>query len=354
MRTLHLEGAPRAMGEAHGEALRDATRELAALRIANALAQARTYGGRDASEADLLRLAQACCAPWRRYDPDGFAELEGIARGADLSLEHVIASNGLTDLRDALAWGGEPDGEGCTAFLVQRDAAADGRLWCGQTWDLASDNAPFVVAVERRPREGPSTRCVTTAGCLSLMGLNEHGLALGTTNLRTRDAGPGVPYLGVIHRALRERSCAGAVEWIERAPRAGAHAYLVADAAGAAAAVECTGRLARVIPVERGFHVHTNHCLVPEHRALEGPVPLESSRARHARMTELLGARAGRLDEAALRGFLADGCGALAICRDGFDGISTNAAWVACPELPRAVACAGLPSRGAWIDLLAA
>ena len=353
MRILRFEGTPARMGEAFGESCREAIAELYALRCENALAQALRYGGRPVSESELLALARACLAASELFDPDGTEELRGIARGAGLSAERVLAMNGLTDLRDALAWGGPFEAAGgCTAFLVQRDRSADGRLWAGQSWDLGTDNLPFVVSVERSPAATPATWCVTTVGCLSLMGMNAEGVAIGTTNLRTTDAGPGVPYLGVIHRALAERTAAAAARLVAGAPRAGGHAYTVADRSGDAFVVECTARRSRILAIRGGFHVHTNHCQVPDHQALEAPIPYTSSRARLARMQELL-REAPRIDGRFLEGCLADGAnGALAICRDDFDGISTNAALVVCPEGPSLRACQGLPSRGGWVELL--
>jgi isopenicillin-N N-acyltransferase-like protein len=353
MRILHLEGTPARMGEAFGETCREPIGALYALRLENALAQALRYGGRRVEEADLLALARVCLAASARFDPDGTEELRGIARGARLSAERILAMNGLTDLRDALAWGGPLEAAGgCTAVVVQRDRSADGRLWAGQTWDLGTDNQPFVLAVHRSPARGPETWCVTTAGCLSLMGINAAGVAIGTTNLRTTDAGPGVPYLGVIHRALTESSAVAAAALIAHAPRAGGHAYTVIDRSGDAFAVECTARRARTFALRGGFHVHTNHCQVPEHQALEADISFASSRARLARMQQLL-REAGGIDGPFLEGCFADRAnGALAICRDDFEGISTNAALVVSPEGPSLRVCHGLPSRGEWVDLL--
>jgi isopenicillin-N N-acyltransferase-like protein len=346
MRRIELGGTHAAMGEAFGEAFRDEIARLYAIRVENALRQASQYGGRATSEAELLRLARACLAASERFDPRGTEELRGIARGARLGAEQVLAMNGLTDLRDGLAWGerSEAGAEGCTAAIVQRDAAADGRPRLAQSWDLASDNAPFIVFVQRRPQGGPQTWSIPTVGCLSLMSLNEHGLALGTTNLRTRDSGVGVPYLGLIHRALDERRALAAARVIAAAPRAGAHSYLALDRAGAGAVVECTGKLAHTFAVERGTHVHTNHCQAPGHLALEADTPRKSSEARLARMRELLAARAGRIDAAFLRSCYADPAGGtLAICRNDFHGISTNAASVMTPETGELWGCAGVP-----------
>ena len=43
--------------------------------------------------------------------------------------------------------------------------------------------------------------------------------------------------------------------------------------------------------------------------------------------------------------------GKLAICRDDFDGISTNAALLVSPEGPYLSACQGLPSAAPWRTL---
>ncbi|MEN8160826.1 MAG: C45 family peptidase [Myxococcota bacterium] len=353
LRLLRFEGTPTQMGEAFGESCRDEIAALYALRLENALDQARRYGGRSAQEADLLALAGACLEASAAWHPAGADELRGIARGAALAPEKVLAMNGLTDLRDALAWGAPPDtATGCTAFIVQRDQTADGQLWAGQTWDLGTDNLPYVVAVERRPREGPETWCVTTVGCLSLMGMNAAGVAIGTTNLRTTDARVGVPYLSVIHAALEARSAADVAQRILDAPRAGGHSYIVVDRHGGAYTLECTARQARRMALRGGFHVHTNHCQLAEHRALEAALSLASSEARLARMRELLRDGA-RIDHAHLSRCLADTAnGKLAICRDDFDGISTNAALLVSPDGPTLTACQGLPTTAPWRTLV--
>jgi isopenicillin-N N-acyltransferase-like protein len=353
MRILHLTGAPAALGEAFGESCRDEIAALYALRVGNAVATAQRDGGRTSSEAALLALAQRCVEVSARVDPSGTEELIGIARGARLTAAQVMAMNGLTDLRDALAFGGDGEADGgCTAFVVQRDRSADGGLWAGQTWDLGTENQPYVLAVHRRPDEGPETWCVTTVGCLSLMGINAEGVALGTTNLRTVDARAGVPYLGVIHRALREGSAAAAAAQIASLPRAGGHAYTAVDRRGAAYAVECTARHAVTIAIRGGFHVHTNHCQVPAHQAVEAPLSYASSHARLARMQRLL-REAEHIDGRFLAGCLADRAnGELAICRDDFAGISTNAALLVNPDGPTLRACAGQPNRAPWVTLL--
>ena len=352
---IDLAGSPRSMGEAFGEQLRDSVRELYAIRLRSALLQAHEHGRRDATEEDLLRVARASLRITADFDPTSADEMEGIARGAGLRVEQVVAMNGLTDLRDVLSWwdGGELFG-GCTSIVAQADVTRDGRLLAGQTWDLGTDNMPFVVAVRRAPTSGPSSICLTIAGCLPFLGVNDAGLAVGTTNLRTRDARPGVVYVTLIDLALRARSVAEAVRSIGPAPRAGGHFFYVADASGSAVALECTAMDLHATNVRSGVFVHTNHCLAAAHAPLDIDAANPSSRARLHRMTTLANGARGALDSEALKAFFADtSTGSLAICRDDIDGTSTNAAAVLSPETRTLHACQGLPSRAPWVELCA-
>lgn len=355
MRIVRLAGSPREMGEAFGEVSRAEIHELYRRRVDNAIAQALKYGGQRVSEPDLLAVAAASLEVTRAYDPEGFAELEGIAHAADLPVVRVLAMNGLTDFRDVLSWPGNPpaalmaaDLGGCTAIAAQRDRA--GEVVCGQTWDLATDNLPFVIGVVRQPTGRPVTRTLTTDGCLSLIGLNDRGIAVGTTNVRTKDARPGVNYLSIIHKALGAERFEDAVQAITTAPRAGAHYYYVCDAERVAL-IECSAERAERRDLDAGVAVHANHCLWPENQAIEGSTPTSSSRFRQARM-ERLAEEAERLSPEVIAGFFAD-CegGDDAICRDDIDGLNTNGAVVMAPARGLIRIVHGVPSRGRWIDL---
>ncbi|MCA9700498.1 MAG: hypothetical protein KC431_23425, partial [Myxococcales bacterium] len=224
----------------------------------------------------------------------------------------------------------------------------------GQTWDLASDNMPHVLGVHRRPIDGPETWTLTTTGCLSLIGINEHGIAVGTTNIRTTDARPGVTYLSLLHKPLAARELEEAVRAITEARRAGAHFYYVADGEGRALALECTPDHVDSTEIETGAYVHTNHCLVPEHQAIEGDTPFASSHARQDRLEHLIADDLGSADLAAATRWLADQAnGENAISRTDFNGISSNGSVVMEPQSGSIRACHGPAhlSDVKWIDL---
>ncbi len=358
MRILSFRGSPRAIGRAFGESCREEMRELYALRLANTIGHARKHAGRELDERAVLEVARACLEPTRAYHPAGFEELEGLAEGAGMSLARVLALNGLTDLRDVVTWSSAPDQEGCTSFIARGDATRDGGTIYAQTWDLLTDNGPYVLAVHRRPDDGPATWCFTTVGCLSLIGLNEEGIAVGTTNLKTLDGRPGVIYLSVLHRALACRSYEDAARSVTEAARAGAHYYFVGYRDERACGIECSATEATRIELREGTRVQTNHCLVPANRARQAALSASSSsssKARLERARQLLASASGRLDVAAARRILSDReNGEDAILREDYNDTTTNGAVVMLPGRGELWACGGLPDRAEWVELVSA
>ncbi|MEL7368586.1 MAG: C45 family autoproteolytic acyltransferase/hydrolase, partial [Myxococcota bacterium] len=182
-----------------------------------------------------------------------------------------------------------------------------------------------------------------------LIGMNEHGVAVGTTNLRSHDARFGVGYLDIIHKALSCRSTSAAVTTITEAPRSGAHYFYTVDGKGASMAVECTATDQVVKSVEEGVHVHCNHFLEPKLIPHEvGGTPTASTGFRQRRLTELL-LQGPPLTSSTLCSALEDTSGGSnAISRHDFDGISTNGAVVIAPHLRTLWTVHGPADRGTW------
>lgn len=346
MRILDFQGTPSIIGRAFGESCRQEIGALYEARVSNAITQAAAYGGRDVSERDVLWVAKRSLPLVQAYHPAGYEELCGISDGAGLPLEKVWAMNALTDVRDVLSFG-DLESEGCTSFIVQGQ-----RSFIGQTWDLATDNMPHVVIVRRSVEGGPSTACLTLVGCLSLIGLNAAGLAIGTTNIRTYDSRIGVGYLDLIHKFLAQSALETAARAILDAPRAGAHYYFAMDEGRRAVALECTAERAVRTDVNDGFLVHANHVMEPSLKEIEAPTPMASSHHRHARMEALVSGADRPLTEQHLMRFLADHDGGeTSICRHDYNGISSNGAVIMEPAARKMWALHGQACQGEWIEV---
>ena len=346
---MTVRGTPIEMGRQHGEALRETIRRFIPMRF-DAVRQYMAEAGRG-SVADLLAVGRKSYQISLQWDPIGMEELAGVADGAGVdSLELFTAAN-MTDMRDAVILADGPDSEGCSAILLPPELSRSAEILVGQTWDLNPQDIDYVVAVHRLPAEGPETWSVTVSGCPSLVGMNEYGLTVGTTNVKTWGSRPGVGYLNVLHKALAQPGWNAAAQVIVTAPRAGAHTYWAADASRAVL-WSTTPDDVQSRDLSGGFVAQTNHCQVPSHAAIEWQPPSSSSLARLARLEQRL-SRGGH-DVHTLRtlfGDRTDGIDSLNRYPEDAQGTATNSVAIGIPARCEFWACRGPADRGTWVQL---
>jgi isopenicillin-N N-acyltransferase like protein len=343
---VECTGDARNLGREQGEQLRERIAAFIDQRLTAFAEYSRERGGPDVDE--FLAAGGACLRVFEKWDPDGAAENAGIAEAAGVSPEALYGTTNMTDVRDVLLLPAPKHDEGCTSLLVPGAQARGGNVIVGQTWDLNPTDLDFVVAVHRRPTSGPETWSVTVAGALSLTGMSAQGVAVGTTNIKTRRSRLGVGYLSLLHRSIRAASAAEARELIRSAPRAAAHSYWQADASGASE-LECdpdhaVERRADTQPLAR-----TNHCLAPGMRDAEGEAPSASSQKRLARAEQAL--RAGPQDVESLKALMrdrSDGVDSINRYTEDQQGTTTNACLIAVPARRELWACRGPADRGEW------
>lgn len=354
IRLVELRGTPLEMGRQYGEELREAARAMVQTRLELAEAEA----GKMQAHRGLawcLELAAECVAPLEAFSRPVYEELVGIAEATGLSLPELVIGNGWTDFRDLAACRaqeatGEQAPHECTSLAVVPPLGE--ALYVAQTWDMSASAGPYMVLVRRRPVEGPGTLSLTTAGCLSLIGLNEAGIAIGNTNLAPNDAQAGVHYLALIHEGLRQRELGEAVRRIVEAQRLSGHYYYLAGPDGQFCGLETTARQHRRVSLTpAGSYVHTNHYRNAALGAEVGETtPSANSLGRQTRMEALvagLGTRAAGHDLARL---LQDHEGEEMICRHTTEvtGAATLGAAVMCPDRREMLVAVGNPCTSAF------
>lgn len=319
LEVIRLSGSPFEMGLQHGRQLAPKIRELSDIRLGLACRFASEHGvlvDRD----DCLALAREHLPIHEEHCPEAIEEWRGIAEGAGMPLEDVFFANALTDFQDVLWQFSGVEVHGCTSFAIGSEATADGSPYIGQTWDMHASAERFISVFHRTPDDGPESLTITAAGCLTLIGVNSAGIAVGNNNLRPTDARPGVIYLALLHQALRQTNFRDAVAAITDTPRASGHNYVLADESGARSNIETTGERHDEFQLDEPRYVHTNHYLSPELQPLEDPsVVRGSTEHRLARLQTRLAENTNPLTPEALRGLLSDHEGGeeLAICRHG-------------------------------------
>lgn len=347
---IQVQGNPAELGRGQGEQLAALITRFVSQRMRAARVYLHERGIRD--EQAFLTLGRGCLEALQRFDADAWTEHHALCRAAGVDPVELYTCANMTDIRDILVFGGGQanHAEGCSMVLLPQASVATGEVVAAQTWDLNPSDLEYVVAINRRPSQGPETWSITCAGCPSLIGMNEHGVSVGTTNLKTRGARVGIPYLSLLHRALGCRTVDQAGSVFEHSPRAAAHSFWAADR-DSASDWECTATSA-VRRQATAPLVRTNHCLEPDHQTVEGEAPSSSSRARLTRLTAWVG-QGGR-DVASLKALFAnreDGVDSINRYPEDAQGTSTNACIVCLPAQRQMWACRGPADRGRWVSL---
>jgi hypothetical protein len=184
--------------------------------------------------------------------PEALAEIAGIGEGFGLAAAEIfdfLHLGCLADLAQAPV-----DTDGCTAF-ARAGVVAKNR-------DFRPEHAALQrIFVHADPAwGGRSVLCLGSLGAPGAWssGMNSAGLALADTQIATADHGPGLLRYFLMNRLLADcATVAAALALIRALPHAGGGSLVLADAGGAAAAVEL--RHGRVDIVEAATLAHTNH-----------------------------------------------------------------------------------------------
>ncbi len=256
---VRVTGSPRARGRAYGEGARH--RIAASVRGYAALFELRLGWDWTTVRREARRFLPAIDGLGDEYSE----ELTGIAEGARLDSEDVLALNCRTEIGAiASVREGLPPGraDGCSAVAVLPTATADGQLIAAQNWDWYVHARETLVVLEVERDDAPSFVTVVEAGLLAKAGMNSAGLALLTNFLITSEDGErvGVPYHVVLRALLDRTSVEDGERLLGELDRASSANYLLADAAGGAVDVEgAPGRVAYRHEPSAGVLVHTNH-----------------------------------------------------------------------------------------------
>ena len=309
---IELRGAPRAVGRAHGEALRNQIErnlELYFLRFA-------LEGGVERAEA--CRRGAAYLNLIDRTAPEYAEMVRGIAEACRQPLDEIAALNARYEIlyseftRSILALADAPPGDGCTAFAALPETTTDGHLRMGENWDWIPGVEGAIMRIERE--DGLRVLCFTEAGIAGgKIGLNSAGLGLAINGLvsdldsweRLR-----TPFHVRTWRVLNSRSIDEALPALLSEERSCSANFLIgqlaADNTATAVDVETSPASAAQIQV-RGAFAHTNHFFDPDRLRIVQPLDERSSTYRRCdRMQSLLDQPSGALDDATIAACLRD------------------------------------------------
>jgi isopenicillin-N N-acyltransferase-like protein len=216
----------------------------------------------DLRPSDLDEIGRTVAARLSVDFPELIAEIAGIAGGAGVPAERLIAVNARTEI---FAGAAPPE---CTVVGVDKARAPGGTI-LAQNWDWHPDLSGAVVLWTVCRPDGEWFTTLTEAGILAKIGINSGGLGLCINMLSSsRDGGTtGMP-IHLLLRLILERcgDLAGVDELVHRFSYSGSTAVSVArDEPGGEGlrTFELSPTGVATVPPAGGFILHTNHFLVP-------------------------------------------------------------------------------------------
>jgi isopenicillin-N N-acyltransferase like protein len=244
---IQVEGGPYERGRQYGEQARDRVRVSRDIYFP-------AFAAKGLEWPRVKELARRFADAVREYEPAFLEEMRGIADGASMQLEEIVALNARTELLYR-------QDEGCTGAACMPEVTESGHTLLGQNWDWRPACRESAVVLHIRPDDGPEILTFVEAGLLGRAGVNSEGIGVTGNFLQSdQDFGRGgIPIPFIRRRILSSRSLAEAVGWVVRTPRAFSSNHLIAHAPGEAIDCESAPEDVFFVYPEAGILHHSNH-----------------------------------------------------------------------------------------------
>lgn len=239
----------------------------------------------------------------QKYVPFLDEEIQGIASGADLSLEEAY----ILQVRAELNYEFEHMNE-CTSFVVHQDITKDRKTYIGENVDLPEFYSEVGVIIEIVPDDGIPCLMYTFAGQVSYTGINAKGLGVFGNYIACDGWQLGLPRYMYTRLALTTASVDEAYHRLNEVKRSSAQNLIFLDRHGEFVNLEILpSTIGKILP-EKSYFVHTNHFLcdrLKEEDRQHGS-RLENSHTRLNKMTKLIEQHAGKIDVETLQEMLSN------------------------------------------------
>ena len=274
MKILRVQGEYFLMGEHHGEEFCSIISELAEERIDIICS---TY---PQVKRDLLRqVSENILADIQKQVKEVYDELKGIACGANIPLWKVVVAGGFSDIihRSSFIVDNMTNNYlyECTILPVRNEL---GQVLLAGTWDSHATAESALVLIERRPKHGPATLALTTAGCPMQQGVTSKGIGFAIANVIPAYSNTGITYASALPRIVSQVNIQYAIDAMKGLRLCSGRFFAVCDDSGNYVGVETDGYQ---YWARNKLEVHTNHYIFENAKTVEGR--LEYSNESEAR-----------------------------------------------------------------------
>lgn len=211
---------------------------------------------------DAKKIARKFIPIIEDYEAGYIDEMKGVADGAGLDFEDILALN----CRSELVFAGDEvsPSDGCTSLAATSEATKSGDSLLGHNWDWKTTQRENMIML-RVTQDGdkPKIFMITEAGIIGKTGFNSAGVSVVLNALGTDAAPEGIPLHMVMRRILDCKTIGEAIK-ISTEYNIGCCAnFLIGHSNGETVDIEIENEDYDVLYPENGVLVHTNHFLSP-------------------------------------------------------------------------------------------
>ncbi len=323
---IEVKGTPRELGYQHGRQAQEAVRRS----FQFYLGLWKHFGGMGREQA--LKDGQRFLPFIRNLDPNLIEEMKGLAEGAGMLFEEILALNCRYELSYALM-SPIPQGlsEGCTSYALTPEATSDKTTLIGQNWDNKPGLYDSCIILKILQEKKPAVAIYGEAGIIGNKGFNSAGIGVGLNYMRCeKDAvQPGLPLWVKVRGLLNCASLVDCLKILMTFEGPNSINIIMAHRDGEAIDVECTPDDNLFLYPERGILTHSNHFLSPHLRVKDtGKIVIPDSVVRSHRARRLFEEKRGNLNGNAVQGVLKDHFGhPHSICRHADESLPSYERW---------------------------
>ena len=217
----------------------------------------------NAGRPEILKKSRELVPVIGDYDVEILEEMEGIAKGAGLSLEEIVAINARYEINFSFGLSCRQVGEGCTSVIALPPVTKGGHTIIGQNWDWLTRFQEFNVILQEERDSGPNVVTQTEAGILAHRGMNSAGVGVCFNGLASsRDSfGQTVPFLLILRGVLNAENYTQSLQAVMRANCTLSANYAIAARGGQAIDLEVSPIEVGCVYPEGGILTHSNHFL---------------------------------------------------------------------------------------------
>jgi len=259
---IEVSGDRREIGRQHGEAAR------AQIRSSIAFYQQSFKRASGLSWDEILQQAPRWTPIVEEFLPGISEELQGIAEGAGIRFEEVLALNARGELSHGNPFAeAEEEPEGCSSYAILPEASGDHHVYAGQNWDWLAQTGETIVLLKITQPGKPTVFMQTEAGQIGRHGANSAGIALNANGLGSRfGKGVAIPQPFIRRRILESADMQSALKAVFDSTQSVCTNLVITHRDGFTIDLETTpGRHGWMYATD-GILVHTNHFIsfVPE------------------------------------------------------------------------------------------